>query len=47
MALMALDFGQKKPLLEKGANMTLALRKVHPLLCDKNNMFFSFDAMFF
>ena len=25
MALMALDFGQKKPLIEKGANLTLAV----------------------
>ena len=40
MVLTAVDFGQKKPLLDKGANMTLALCKVHPLLCDKNNLFF-------
>ena len=28
MALMALDFGQTKPLLEKGANLTLATRTI-------------------
>ena len=34
---MALDFGQKKPLLEKGANLTLALvESVKQVLCRNN-----------
>ena len=35
LALMALDIDEIKPLLKKGANLTLALRELSPLLVQK------------